>query len=189
MQLRLLRLFLVFAALDWGVCIVGAFASWPQVNCIASGMGAKPIAYDPMLDYWLRMICGAFTLIGLWYLALALWPRKFAVAIPWFGWIMILEGVFLLVSGLRLGIGAVSILRRCSGMFSWRRGDFIFCQSGEFVAIDFSFTTSLTCFLSPRRGHHLARFLICENGCTNPVAGSRQNAANVSPSPRGRRPG
>ena len=104
MPLRLLRLFLAFTAFGWGVCIVGVFASWEQVNCIASGMGAKPIAYDPMLDYWLRMICGAFTLVGGWYLALALWPRKFAVVIPWFGWLMIAEGVILLVSGLRLGL-------------------------------------------------------------------------------------
>ena len=105
MPLRLLRLFLGFSAFGWGVCIVGVFASWPQVNSIAQGMGAKPIAYDPMLDYWLRMICGAFTLVGLWYLVLALWPRQFAVAIPWFGWLMIVEGVILLISGLRLGIG------------------------------------------------------------------------------------
>jgi hypothetical protein len=66
------------------ICAVGVFASWPQVNAIAQGMGAKPIAYDPMLDYW---------------------PPKFAVAIPWFGWLMILEGIILLISGLRLGIG------------------------------------------------------------------------------------
>ena len=105
MPLRLLRLFLMFSALTWGVCIVGVFASWPQVNSIALGMGAKPIAYDPMLDYWLRMVCGAFTLVGVWYLVLALWPRKFAVAIPWFGWLMIVEGVILLFSGLRLGVG------------------------------------------------------------------------------------
>lgn len=105
MPLRLLRLFLTFSALTWGVCIVGVFASWPQVNSIAQSMGAKPIAYDLMLDYWLRMVCGAFTLVGVWYLVLALWPRKFAVVIPWFGWLMILEGVILLISGLRLGIG------------------------------------------------------------------------------------
>jgi hypothetical protein len=105
MQLRLLRLFLAFAAFGWSVCIVCVFASWPQVNSIAQGMGAKPIAYDPMLDYWLRMICGAFTLVGIWYLAMALWPQKFAVAIPFFGWLMIAEGVILLISGLRLGIG------------------------------------------------------------------------------------
>ncbi len=105
MPLRLLKLFLFFAALGWGVTGVGVFASWPQVNAIAQGMGAKPIAYDPMLDYWLRMISGAFALVGLWYLALALWPRKFAVAIPWFGALMLLEGVILLVHGLRLGLG------------------------------------------------------------------------------------
>jgi hypothetical protein len=105
MPLRLLRLFLTFAAFGWGVTVVGVFASWPQVNEIAQGMGAKPIAYDPMVDYWLRMISGAFALIGLWYLALALWPKKFYAAIPWFGWIMVAEGVILIVSGLRLGIG------------------------------------------------------------------------------------
>jgi len=105
MKLRLLGLFLIFSAIGWLVCIVGVFATWPQVNSIAQGMGAKPIAYDPMLDYWLRMICGAFTLVGIWYLAMALWPQKFAVAIPFFGWLMIVEGVILLVSGLRLGIG------------------------------------------------------------------------------------
>jgi hypothetical protein len=105
MSLRLLRLLLVFAAIGWCVCIVGVFATWPQINSIAHGMGAKPIAYDPMLDYWLRMICDAFTLVGIWYLAMALWPQKFAVAIPFFGWLMIVEGVILLFSGLRLGIG------------------------------------------------------------------------------------
>jgi hypothetical protein len=105
MKLRLLRLFLGFTAFGWGVTSVGVFASWEQVNSIAQGMGAKPIAYDPMLDYWLRMVSGAFALVGLWYLALALWPRKFAVVIPWFGWIMVAEGVILLISGLRLGLG------------------------------------------------------------------------------------
>jgi hypothetical protein len=105
MPVRLLRLFLAFAALGWGVTGIGVFASWPQVNDIAQDMGAKPIAYDPMLDYWLRMISGAFALVGLWYLALALWPRKFAVAIPWFGALMLLEGVILLAHGLRLGLG------------------------------------------------------------------------------------
>ncbi|HEY4416523.1 MAG TPA: hypothetical protein VGO57_12600 [Verrucomicrobiae bacterium] len=105
MPLRLLKLFLACSAIGWGACIVGVFAPWAQINTIAQAMGAKPIAYDPMLDYWLRMICSAFTLVGLWYLALALWPRKFAAVIPYFGWIMIMEGFVLLISGLRLGIG------------------------------------------------------------------------------------
>jgi hypothetical protein len=35
MPLRLLRLFLAFSEFGWGVCIVGVFASWPQINAIA----------------------------------------------------------------------------------------------------------------------------------------------------------
>jgi hypothetical protein len=104
MQLRLLRLFLGFAAFAWGISVVGVFASWPQTAEMLRGLGAKPISYDPMLDYWLRMAAGAFALIGGWYLVLMLWPRKFHVAIPWFGALMLVEGIILLVHGLRLGL-------------------------------------------------------------------------------------
>jgi hypothetical protein len=131
MKLRLLRFLLVFSAIGWGVCIVGVFASWPQVTSIAQGMGAKTIAYDPMLDYWLRMICGAFTLVGVWYLALALWPRKFAVAIPWFGWLMIVEGVILLASGLRLGIGPFPFYGDVSACFLGGAGILSFARSAK----------------------------------------------------------
>lgn len=41
MPLRLLRLFLVLAALGSGVCIVGVFATWQQVNSIAPRNGRK----------------------------------------------------------------------------------------------------------------------------------------------------
>jgi hypothetical protein len=104
MQLRLLRLFLGFAACAWGVSVVGVFVSWPEASKLLQGLGAKPIAYDPMLDYWLRMASGAFALVGVWYLMLMFWPRKFCVAIPWFGGLMLVEGVILLVSGLRLSL-------------------------------------------------------------------------------------
>ena len=57
-----------------------------------------------MLDYWLRMAAGAFTLVGCWYLVLAIWPNKYWNAIPWFGWLMVIEGVILLVHGLRLSL-------------------------------------------------------------------------------------
>ena len=67
-------------------------------------MGAKPIAYEPMLDYWLRMAAGAFALIGGWYLVLMIWPQKFHAAIPWFGALMLAEDIILLVHGLRLGL-------------------------------------------------------------------------------------
>jgi hypothetical protein len=57
-----------------------------------------------MMDYWLRMASGAFALVGTGYLMLALNPRKFALVLPWFGWVMVVEGIILFVHGLRLGL-------------------------------------------------------------------------------------
>ena len=102
MKLRLLRMFLGFAALAWGVSFYGVFASWSAAEQGLQGLGAKPVAYDPMLEYWLRMASGAFGLVGVWYFILMLWPQKFYSAIPWFGALMVAEGIILLVSGVRL---------------------------------------------------------------------------------------
>jgi hypothetical protein len=130
-QLRLLRLFLGFAAFAWGISVVGVFASWPQVAEMAQGMGAKPIAYDPMLDYWLRMAAGAFALIGGWHLVLALWPQKFAAAIPWFGALMLAEGVILLAHGLRLGFGPFPFYDDVSACFLGGAGIVIFSRAAR----------------------------------------------------------
>lgn len=104
MCLRLLRLFLGFAAFAWGVSVMGVFMSWSAAVEVLRGLGAQPIGYDRMLDYWLRMASGAFALVGCWYLVLMIWPRKFHAAIPWFGGLMVVEGVILLVHGLRLSL-------------------------------------------------------------------------------------
>jgi hypothetical protein len=106
MHLRLLRLFLGFAGLVWGVSIFGVFASWSVAVEALEGLGAQAIVYDRMLDYWLRMTAGAFALLGCWYLVLMIWPRKFHAAIPWFGGLMLVEGLILLVHGLRLSLPA-----------------------------------------------------------------------------------
>lgn len=103
-KLRLLRVCLGFSGITWGVSAVGIFMSWSAAEQTLEGLGAHPIAYDRMLDYWLRMAAGAFTLIGTWYFVLMLWPRKFHAAIPWFGGFMVVEGIILLVHGLRLGL-------------------------------------------------------------------------------------
>jgi hypothetical protein len=131
MQLRLLRLFLGFATFAWGIWVVGVFASWPQVNGIAQGMGAKPIAYDPMLDYWLRMAAGAFALIGGWYLVLMIRPKKFHAALPWFGALMLAEGVILLVHGLRLGLGPFPVYGDVSACFLGGAGILFFARAAK----------------------------------------------------------
>ena len=104
MHLRLLRMFLGFAALAWGASVVGIFVHWSTADEALQGLGAKPIPYDPMLDYWLRMAAGAFALIGVWYFIMMLQPQKYYAAIPWFGGLMLVEGIILLVHGLRLSL-------------------------------------------------------------------------------------
>ena|ERR1035437_10264800 len=131
MHLRLLRLFLGFAAFAWGISVMGVFASWPQVNNIAQGMGAKPIAFDPMLDYWLRMVAGAFTLVGCWYLVLMIWPKKFHAAIPWFGALMLVEGIILLVHGVRLGLGPFPFYGDVSACFLGGAGILFFARAAK----------------------------------------------------------
>ncbi len=84
--------------------MVGVFLSWSAAIEALQGLGAQPVAYDRMLDYWLRMAAGAFALVGGWYLVLMLWPQKYYLAIPWFGWLMVIEGVILLVHGVRLSL-------------------------------------------------------------------------------------
>lgn len=131
MQLRLLRLFLGFAAFAWGISVVGVFARWTQAEQMLQGLGAKPIAYDPMLDYWLRMAAGAFALVGCWYLLLMIWPGKFHAAIPWFGWLMVAEGIILLVHGLRLGLGPFPFYGDTSACFLGGAGIVYFARAAR----------------------------------------------------------
>ena len=109
---------LVFSAFVWGVSAFGVFLKWEAAAGALQGMGAKPIAYDPMLDYWLRMASGAFALVGTGYLLLAISPRKYAVMLAWFGWIMIAEGMILLTHGLRLGLNPFPFIGDVSASFA-----------------------------------------------------------------------
>jgi hypothetical protein len=101
-RLRWLRIFLLFSAFVWGVSVVGVVARWEDAVAMLQGLGAKAVPADPMLDYWLRMASGAFALVGGLYLVLALSPSLHASIIPWFGWLMLVEGGILLVHGVRL---------------------------------------------------------------------------------------
>lgn len=118
LQFRLLRIALLFSAFVWGVSAVGVFLKWETAATTLQGLGAQPINYDPMLDYWLRMAAGAFALVGTGYLLLAMFPRKYAVMLPWFGWIMIMEGAILLTHGLRLGLAPMPFLGDVSASFA-----------------------------------------------------------------------
>ena len=64
--------------------------------------GSGPIPDDPMLNYWLRMAAGAFTMIGVLFLMCAWKPHKFANIIPLLAVLNTAEGILLLCYGLML---------------------------------------------------------------------------------------
>jgi hypothetical protein len=131
MNLRLLRLFLGFSAFAWGVSVFGVFLSWSDAAEQLQALGAGPIAYDKMLDYWLRMAAGAFALVGGLYLLLMPRPVEHRSMIPWFGGLMLAEGLILLVHGLRLSLPALPFYAdtaACLGggggiLWFWSRAD------------------------------------------------------------------
>ncbi len=57
-----------------------------------------------MLEYWFRMTAGAFSGIGILFLALAIFPEKLKPLIPFAGIFMVLEGIVLFSYGLKLGL-------------------------------------------------------------------------------------
>jgi hypothetical protein len=130
-QLRLLRLTLLFCAAVWGVSVAGVFLKWETAVGALQGMGAKSIAHDPMLDYWLRMAAGAFALVGTGYLQLAVSPRKYAVMLPWFGWIMVVEGIILLSHGLRLGLSPLPFVADVAATFAGGLGILVLKKSAS----------------------------------------------------------
>lgn len=105
MYQRLLKLILLVAAFGWGISILGVLLPWSIATAGLSGLGAGPIPHDPMLDYWMRMVGGGFTIIGAIFAAILMKPGRYSVLTPLMAWLSIAEGAVLLVSGLRLGLG------------------------------------------------------------------------------------
>ena len=104
MKYRILRMLLFFSAFVWGISVFGVVVPWDKAVEALNGLGAGAIPHDPMLEYWLRMAAGAFTGVGIFFLVLAINPRRYANVIPLAAGLMFGEGVVLLVSGLRLGL-------------------------------------------------------------------------------------
>lgn len=135
MSLRFLRIFLVFSSLGWVICVVGIFVSWSRFIALLQGLGGPSVAYDRMLDYWLRMTAGAYTLIGLFYLLLALRPAKYRAVIPWFGWVMVIEGGVLLVHGIRLALPPFPFFADVAACFIGGGGILWFARRADYHAV------------------------------------------------------
>ena len=104
MKYRLLRMILFASALAWGISIIAVFLPWSLAINSLQSMGAGQIPNDPMLNYWLRMAAGGFTVVGVIFLLAGLQPDKYRNIIGLMGVLMFLEGIIIFISGLHLGL-------------------------------------------------------------------------------------
>jgi len=103
-KLRLLKMFLYVGCFGWLISVFAIFLPWDLALIGLENLGAQNISYDLMLNYWLRMAAGAFTIIGVIFGLSGLNPAKFCNIIPVLGWMSIFEGIVLAVHGIRLGL-------------------------------------------------------------------------------------
>ena len=97
--LNTLRLGLLVSAIGWGISFYFTLASWSVATDQLYRMGAGPIAYHPLLDYWLRMASAVFGCIGIASALACAWPQVFASFIR-------MLGPFHFVIGITLSVAA-----------------------------------------------------------------------------------
>ena len=73
----MLRLGLLLSSIGWGISFGFTFCSWDAASHQLYQMGADRIAYQPLLDYWLKMASAAFGCIGLASALACLRPASF----------------------------------------------------------------------------------------------------------------
>ncbi len=103
----LLKMFLIYLAIGWGICIVGVFVPGNSAfNMLGYIGGIEPslLQSDNMYDYWLRMASSVFSFVGLICLLPVINYDKFKSLVPVIGTFMLFEGFVLLIHGLILQI-------------------------------------------------------------------------------------
>jgi hypothetical protein len=96
--LNILRLGLLVSACGWGISFFFTFAPWQIAARQLYEMGANEIAYDPLLDYWLRMASCAFGCIGIASALACIRPMKFTGMIGLLGPFHFIVGTTLAVA-------------------------------------------------------------------------------------------
>ncbi|RYD48879.1 MAG: hypothetical protein EOP85_02695 [Verrucomicrobiaceae bacterium] len=99
--LRMLRLGLILSSCGWGISFFFTFAPWEMAADQLYDMGATPIAYDPLVDYWLRMASCAFGCIGIASALACVWPARFTGLISLLGPFNLIVGTTLAFSAWR----------------------------------------------------------------------------------------
>lgn len=94
-----LQVGLAVSAIGWGISFFFTFSPWSVAANQLALMGAGPIPYNPLADYWLKMASSVFGCIGIGSLVACLRPHVFT------GFIRLL-GPFHFVVGTTLVIAA-----------------------------------------------------------------------------------
>jgi hypothetical protein len=96
------RLLLLAGALGWGIAVLGVLLPWKWILPMLQSMGSAYDFSDHHARYWMRMACGAWSIIGFLFLMALLKPAKYGNMIPLLAIASIFEGVTLLFHGLLL---------------------------------------------------------------------------------------
>jgi hypothetical protein len=107
--LMLLRVFLVSAAIAWGVSLAGLVLPWAMVEKELGGYGATLPMDDVMVQYWLKMAAAVYTLMGCFFIMVAIWPIKYRPVIKLIGLLHVILGVVFLINGLMLDVDAIPL--------------------------------------------------------------------------------
>ena len=68
---------MLLGACGWVISFYFTFVPWGMARDQLYEMGSRPIRYDPMLDYWMRMASGTFGCIGIGLGIVCARPEKF----------------------------------------------------------------------------------------------------------------
>lgn len=104
MRNRISRFFLLLAAVGWGISFVFTFSSWSKGTDLLCNMGAQPIKYQPLLDYWLKMASSVFGCLGLMFFVCFLNPVENRKTIRLLSLLSIFVGVTLAISAWNNGL-------------------------------------------------------------------------------------
>ena len=110
------KVFLAAGAIGWGVALLGVFLPWKVMTPMLQSMGTSYDFSDAQMQYWLRMACGGWSIIGFMFLMALLKPHKYGNLVPLLAWCSIFEGIVLLGHGLLAGVSLFPFV-----------GDVLFC--------------------------------------------------------------
>ena len=112
-----LRIILLFAgAIGWGIAVLGVLLPWKWMLPMLQSMGAAYDFSDHQVQYWLRMACGSWSIIGFLFVMVLLKPKRYGNLVLPLAMGCIFEGFILLTHGLLLRLP----------MFPFA-GDVLFC--------------------------------------------------------------